>query len=132
MTRTPMTIATATMLVLLLAFTACSQNASTVDVQLASTPNPPRIGNNMFEVTVRQPDGTPVTDANVTMQFHMPAMPSMKMEEMRSDVTLAHQEGGRYRGQGRLLSPGNWDTTITVTRGGQPLATRNLTLTAQP
>ena len=110
---------------------ACSPTASGADVQLTSMPNPPKMGRNTFTVTVKQPNGTPITDANVSVEFHMPAMPAMNMAEMRSTATLGHQGDGQYRGEAELMSPGNWDTTVTVTRGAETLARNTLTLTAQ-
>src|SRR5215471_13814509 len=51
----------------------------------------PVSGDNKVEATVKQADGAPVTDANVSVTFRMPAMPSMNMPEMHSTTTLAHQ-----------------------------------------
>ena len=45
-----------------------------------------RLGDNTFEVMVTQ-DGKPVTDAMVSTEFYMPAMPSMNMPEMRTKTT---------------------------------------------
>jgi hypothetical protein len=110
--------------------TACGGSSPDVDVQLTTTPNPPRMGTNTFEATVTQ-GGTPVTDATVSVDVYMAAMPSMSMPEMRSSTTLTHQANGRYIGEGRLQTPGNWDTTVTVKRGTQTVATKKLTLAAQ-
>ncbi|MBI3050213.1 MAG: FixH family protein [Acidobacteria bacterium] len=46
-----------------------------LSVAFRSDPDPPRSSRNTFDVTVTQPDGTPVTDATVTAVFSMPAMP---------------------------------------------------------
>lgn len=106
--------------------------ASALDIQIATTPDPPRMGANTFDVMVRQPDGTPVTDAEVTVDCFMAAMPAMSMEEMRTTATLAHDADGHYRGDGQLMTPGNWQTTVTVRRGADTLATKVVTLTARP
>ena len=39
--------------------------------RLRSEPDPPKSGDNTIEVTVRQPDGSPITDAAVTAVFSM-------------------------------------------------------------
>src|SRR3970282_1949335 len=72
-----------------------TQSVSTgqVTVTFASEPDPPRAGDNGVVVTVKQPDGTPVTDGSVTAVFSMPAMPSMNMPAMGSDATPDHQGG---------------------------------------
>lgn len=124
-------IATCVLAIGLSAF-ACGGSSGTLDIQLTSAPNPPKMGANAFDVTVKQANGTPVTDAVVTLECHMPAMPSMNMAEMRVTATLTHQSGGTYHGEAQLASPGNWDTTVTVRRGGETLGTRTLTLAAQP
>ena len=42
-------------------------------------------GDNQFEVMVNGADGKPVSDADVSILFVMPAMPAMKMTEMRHE-----------------------------------------------
>ena len=115
---------------LAITFAACSGAGSNVDVQLTTAPNPPTMGKNTFEATVTQ-GGAPVTDATVSVEVYMAAMPSMSMPEMRSSTTLVHQANGKYVGEGQLQTPGNWDTTVTVKRGTETLATKKLTLAAQ-
>lgn len=119
-------------LALALSAVACGGASHGLDIQMTSMPSPPKMGINAFDVAVRQANGTPVTDAIVTLECHMPAMPSTNMAGMRITATLTHQSGGNYHGEAQLASPGNWDTTVTVRRGGETLGTRTLTLTAQP
>lgn len=102
-----------------------------VTIEFRSTPDPPRSGDNTLEVTVKQPDGSAVTDATVTAVFSMPAMPSMNMPAMRSDATLAHEAGGRYRGSARLLMAGTWNVTVAVSRGSEELGSRRFSLVAK-
>jgi nitrogen fixation protein FixH len=91
---------------------------------------PPSSGTNTFEVTVMK-DGKPVDNATVTTVFSMPAMPSMNMPEMHSDVTLTPAGGGRYRGTGELSMSGTWNVRVTVTQDGQELGTSSLSLVAK-
>ena len=103
--------------------------AGPVDITLANESNL-QAGENTFEVMVMQ--GTqPVTDADVSLDFFMAAMPEMKMAEMKNSVALKHEGGGRYTGTGNVMMAGNWDTTVMVMRGGQELGTRKLTVTAK-
>src|SRR5436190_1412825 len=81
----------------------------TLDIMLTSNPNPPKTGNNTFEVMVNDPAGKPITDAEVTAMFFMAAMPAMKMPEMKNTVTLKHQKEGRYVGTGQVMMAGKWD-----------------------
>lgn len=116
------------------ASTPASQPASdgeNVAIEFRSDPDPPTWGDNTFEVTVTQPDGSPVTDATVETVFSMPAMPSMNMPAMRSTAALAHQGSGRYRGTGELSMGGTWNVMVTVSRGAEELGRRNLSVIAK-
>ena len=84
------------------------------------------MGENQFEVQVKDPAGQPVDDAEVEIVFFMPAMPSMNVPAMRSAVTLVSAGGGVYRGTGDVPMAGRWAVTVTVTRAGQRLGTRQL------
>jgi hypothetical protein len=61
----------------------------------------------------------------------MPAMPTMNMPAMRSTVALLSAGGGVYRGTGEILMAGRWETTVTVTRQGQPLGALHTTMVAK-
>ncbi len=89
-----------------------------------------KTGENTFEVMVMQ-DGKPVNDASVSAEFYMPPMPQMKMPEMRTKADLAPAGDGVYRGKGQVMMAGKWDVTVMAMRGGQELATKKLTVTAQ-
>ncbi len=102
-----------------------------LDITFRSQPDPPRMGDNAFAVIVKDPQGVPVTDAVVEVIFFMPAMPSMGMPAMRSAAALPHAGAGEYRGPGQLLSGGRWDVTVTVTRAGQRVGSKKLSIVAQ-
>lgn len=101
-----------------------------VNVTLTTQPDPPRTGEATFEATVTQ-GGQPVTDASVSVELYMPAMPEMKMAEMRSAMALTHEGGGRYRGMGNVMMAGSWDATVTVMRQGQQVAAHKVPLVAK-
>ena len=101
------------------------------DITFRTVPDPPKAGETVIEVNVKGSNGQPVTDADVSAQFYMPPMPEMKMAEMRSEIPLRHDNSGTYRGQGAIPMAGKWDVTVTVTRGGQEIGKRSLTVTAQ-
>ncbi len=100
-------------------------------IEFRSDPDPARPGDNAYEVTVRQPDGTPVTDADVTAVFSMPAMPSMNMPAMRSDASLRHVGEGTYRGTGQLSMGGTWNVAISVARPAAPANTARFSIVAE-
>jgi RND family efflux transporter MFP subunit len=105
--------------------------APAVQIAYRSQPDPPRTGENQFEVRVTDTAGQPIDDAEVTVTFFMPAMPSMNMPGMRNVVTLAPAGNGAYRGAGQVLTAGRWDVTMTVTRAGQRLGARQLAVIAR-
>lgn len=99
-------------------------------IEFRSESDPPTSGNNTFEVTVRK-DGTAVTDATVTVTFSMPAMPTMNMPAMSTDVTLTHAGEGTYRGAIQLSMAGTWTVAINATRAGAELGTQRFSVVAK-
>ncbi|HVQ16482.1 MAG TPA: FixH family protein [Vicinamibacterales bacterium] len=110
---------------------AATSSSGGVAIEFLSEPDPPKAGDNTIEVTVRQPDGTAITDAAVTAVFSMPAMPAMNMPAMRAEVKLTHIEGVRYRGMGQLSMAGTWNVTVTATRDGEPIGRRSFSIVAK-
>ena len=110
---------------------SAATSANGVAIEFHSQPDPPTSGDNTIEVTVRQPDGTAITDAAVTAVFSMPAMPAMNMPAMRSEAKLSHVEGGFYRGMGLLSMAGTWNVTVTATRDGEPVGRRSFSIVAK-
>ncbi len=61
-------------------------NAPKANADLTSQPEPPRKGSNVFRVKLTNGKGAPVTGAQVSINFFMPARPAMGMAAMRADV----------------------------------------------
>jgi RND family efflux transporter MFP subunit len=108
-----------------------SANRERLSITFRSQPDPPRSGENQFEALVKTPDGTPVTDAQVTVVFFMAAMPSMNMPAMRNEATLAHAGNGVYRGTGQVMMAGRWDVTVNVLRDRQRIGSQQVSVVAQ-
>lgn len=106
-------------------------NRERLSITFRSQPDPPRSGENQFEAVVKTPDGTPVTDAQVTVVFFMAAMPTMNMPAMRNEAKLAHAGNGVYRGTGQVMMAGRWDVTVNVLRNGQRIGSRQLSVVAR-
>ena len=100
-------------------------------VTFLSAPDPPKSGDNSFLVTVKQPDGTPVTDGQVKVVFSMPAMPSMNMPAMLTEAALSPQGSGTYRGTGQLSMSGTWNVEISVSRNGVDLGSAKFSVVAK-
>jgi membrane fusion protein, copper/silver efflux system len=102
-----------------------------LDISFRSTTEPAKTGENVFEVTVKDKAGQPVSDADVSITLFMPAMPTMNMPAMRNEMRIPSVGGGVYRGPGQVLMGGRWEATVTVTKGGQRLASRQFPLVAK-
>ncbi len=103
-------------------------SAQTVQIELSTQPSPPHVGANTVSVKLTGSDGKPVTGAQVTATFFMPAMPAMGMAASRAVATLADKGNGTYDGPLQLVSGGTWKVTVTVQRGGQTIATKQLSV----
>jgi membrane fusion protein, copper/silver efflux system len=110
---------------------AATPSASRPSIELTTLPDPLKAGPATLTATVRQADGTPITDAAVTVVFAMAAMPSMNMPAMRSEAQLGGVGNGAYRGPVDILMTGRWDVTVIVTRGGERVGSKQLTLIAR-
>jgi RND family efflux transporter MFP subunit len=109
-----------------------SASPAHLDISLRTVPDPPNAGSeNQFEVVVKDASGKSIDDADVSVQLFMAAMPTMNMPAMRNEVKLSPAGGGIYRGRGHVLMAGRWDATVTVTRGGQRLGTKQLPVVAR-
>jgi RND family efflux transporter MFP subunit len=105
---------------------AAAASTPQVDITFHTRPDPPTTGDNQFEVVVKDGSGKPVDGAEVTVQFFMPAMPTMNMPAMRNETRLPGVGDGVYRGQGQVLMASRWEVTIVVARNGQRLGTKQL------
>jgi multidrug efflux pump subunit AcrA (membrane-fusion protein) len=104
---------------------------SALDISFRTQPDPPKTGESVFEVAVKDAKGQPVTDADVSVQLFMPAMPTMNMPAMRNETKLPHVDGGVYRGSGQVMMAGRWDVTVIVAKGGQQLGRKQLAVAAR-
>ena len=110
---------------------AAGAGAHALDISFRGRPDPPRAGDNEFEVAVKDARGQPLTDAQVTVQLSMPAMPTMNMPAMRNEATLPPVGGGVYRGMGLVIMAGRWDVTVAVAKDGKPLGRKQFAVIAK-
>jgi Cu(I)/Ag(I) efflux system membrane fusion protein/cobalt-zinc-cadmium efflux system membrane fusion protein len=109
---------------------AAAMNAPQVSAEFISEPNPPQKGGNVFRVKLTGANGAPISGADVSVTFFMPAMPQMGMAAMRTPVALSDKGNGIYEGSGQLGSGGTWQTTILAKKDGQTIASKQLSVTA--
>ena len=102
-----------------------------LDIAFRTQPDPPKTGESLLEVAVKDAKGQPVADADVSVQFFMPAMPTMNMPAMKNETKLPHVGGGVYRGPGQVMMAGRWDVTVSVTKSGQQLGRKQVAVVAK-
>src|SRR5438093_5691923 len=110
---------------------AAAKAAPATKLDIAFLARPAKTGENTFEVLVKDAGGKPVTGADVSVGLFMPAMPAMKMPEMRNNVTLKHEGGGKYTGTGQVMVAGTWTVTVSVKQNGAEVAQKKLTMTVR-
>jgi RND family efflux transporter MFP subunit len=105
-------------------------NAPQAKVELTTDPEPPHKGTNTFRVKLTDAGGGPISGAEVSVTFSMPAMPAMGMAAMRTQVSLTEKGNGLYEGAGQLGSGGTWQVTIVAKKNGQIVASKQLSVNA--
>ncbi|MGA8673025.1 MAG: efflux RND transporter periplasmic adaptor subunit [Terracidiphilus sp.] len=109
---------------------SAADSAAQPRIELITLPSPPRKGGNTVQVKLTGTDGKPATGAQVAVTFFMAAMPAMGMAAQHAAATLQDKGQGLYEGPVALDSGGIWQVTITAQRGGQIVATKQLSLSA--
>ena len=107
---------------------AGSAPAAQMRIDLSTHPDPPRKGANTIRVTLTGANGKPVTGAQVSIEFFIPAMPAMGMAAQHVATSLAQAGNGTYQGSLDLPSGGTWQATVTVKQGAQTLGAKQLSL----
>jgi len=98
------------------------------NIELSSSPDPPRKGTNLFRVRLTDANGAAISGAQVTAIFFMPAMPAMGMSAVHTEIKLSDQGNGDYEGSGNLGSSGTWQVTIVARKQGRTVASKQLNL----
>src|SRR5713226_4136035 len=109
---------------------AGAMNAPQTNVELTTDPTPPRKGSNTIRVKLADASGAPISGAEVSVTFFIPAMPAMGMAAMRTPVTLSDKGNGVYEGSAQLDSGGTWQVTIVAKKNGQTVASKQLSVNA--
>jgi multidrug efflux pump subunit AcrA (membrane-fusion protein) len=92
-------------------------------------PKTAKTGENRFRISVKDPTGKPVTEAEVEVTLFMPAM--VNMPAMSSKATLLEEGNGIYAGIVEFKMAWTWETTIVVRKQEKVLGTWKTTVTAR-
>jgi Cu(I)/Ag(I) efflux system membrane fusion protein/cobalt-zinc-cadmium efflux system membrane fusion protein len=99
-------------------------------IDFSSDPKPMVRGHNKAIVTMHDSKGAPISGAQVTVSFYMAAMPAMGMAAMRAQGAADDQGDGTYTASIELPSGGTWSLTITASKAGRPIATKQMDVSA--
>jgi hypothetical protein len=75
------------------------------------------VGNNNVEIAVIDATGGRITDAKVTIDYSMPAMPGMPAVNYKANAALS---GDKYTAKVNPSMSGAWNFAIKIMRGGKP------------
>jgi hypothetical protein len=121
------------------AFVLCASAPKTVSafaqtgatsIALATKPSPLGLGQNFFEVTLKNSKGQPIANADVAIVLLMPADPKTKHPEMKTEGKLNNAGKGKYSGVAMVTMAGDWNVTVTATQNGKQIAQKTEKLTA--
>jgi len=104
--------------------------APQAEIELATDPSPPRRGRNKVRIALSDSFGRPIEGADVSVVFFMPAMPAMGMSAMKATGKAVDRGGGNYLAGIDLQSGGTWNVTVVASKGGQQVASRQLSISA--
>lgn len=78
--------------------------------------NPPVVGDNLMELTIKDIDGKTVTDAKVTVNYTMPPMSGMAPMSYKIDSVL---KGEKYQSTLKFSMSGSWNVEVKITQAGK-------------
>ena len=100
-------------------------------MELVTQPDPPHKGSNLLRVKLSAKSGTPISGAQISVTFFMPAMPAMGMAAVKTSADLSDKGGGQYEGNVNLSSGGSWQVTIIGKQNGRVIGNRHLSVSAE-
>ena len=92
------------------------KKAGNCDVLVRLDRYPPVLGDNPIELEIIEPQGKPVTDAKVLVNYYMPPMPRMAPMNYKTDARLS---GEKYKTTMNIIMSGPWVIRILITRNGK-------------
>jgi len=92
------------------------KKAGEFDVAVKIDKNPPIVGDNNVLLEIKDASGKYVTDAKVSVDYSMPAMPGMPAMNYKADAEL---KGNEYKAKMNLSMSGPWSITVKIMKGGK-------------
>jgi YtkA-like len=104
-----------------------SKKAGDYTIDISMDKNPPVAGKNNIMMDIKDKTGKAVTDAKVSVDYGMPAMPGMPAMNYKTETML---QGSVYHATLNLSMSGSWNVTIKISRSGKT-ANAKFTIDAQ-
>ncbi len=92
------------------------KKAGEYDVTVRIDRNPPVVGDNNVAIEIKGAGGHHVKDAQVKVEYSMPAMPGMPPMNYKTDAVL---KGDVYKATLGLSMAGSWNITVKIAREGK-------------
>jgi len=92
------------------------KKAGGYDVEIRIDKSQPVVGENNIEIGIKDTSGKDVTDAQVRVEYSMPAMPGMPAMNYKTEAAL---KGYKYRATMNLSMSGSWGIVVKITRAGK-------------
>jgi hypothetical protein len=93
-----------------------TKKAGDYTVEFTTDKNPPVMGKNNVDVTVKDKAGAAVKDAKVIVEYSMPAMSGMPAMNYKSTGEL---KGDKYVAVIEPSMAGSWNIVVKITKGGK-------------
>jgi hypothetical protein len=93
-----------------------TKKAGDYTVGLTMEKNPPVMGKNNVDVSVKDAAGAAVIDAKVVVEYSMPAMSGMPAMNYKANADL---KGDTYKAVIEPSMSGSWNVAVKISRGGK-------------
>jgi hypothetical protein len=103
------------------------KKAGEYDVTVTFDRNPPTASDNAVAIAIKDASGKNVKDAQVKVEYSMPAMMGMPAMNYKTDAAL---KGDEYKATLGLSMSGSWNIAVKIMRAGK-MATMKFTVDAK-
>jgi hypothetical protein len=90
-----------------------TKSAGEYNVTITLDKNPPIAGENNMTIMIKDASGKAVTDAAVSVEYTMPAMPGMPAMNYKTETKM---KGTAYQTTLNLSMSGAWNIAVKITR----------------
>ena len=92
------------------------KRAGVYEVTISLDKSSPVVGSNIMSIAIRDTAGRTVTDAKVSVNYSMAAMPGMPAANYKTGAEL---ERGKYEADLNFSMSGAWSVQVRINRGGK-------------